>query len=104
MVTLHRSKTSSEKKPYTLNFTNALPSATTVSSATASAIKLSDGTADDSILAETTLTTTSSTAIVRVLGGTSGETYRIKVVINGSDSFLLDEVYIFLKVQDVPSS
>jgi hypothetical protein len=103
-VVLHRSKTSTEKKPYTLDFTNSLPSGTTISSATATATKVSDGTTDTSVLEETTLTTTDTTAVVRVKAGTSGETYRILIQVNGSDSFLLDEVYIFLKVRDVPTS
>lgn len=104
MVTLHRSKTSTEKKPYTLDFTSGLPSGTTISSATATATKLSDGTTDTSILEETTLTTTSTTVLVRFKAGTSGETYRVVVSVNGSDAFLLDEVYIILKVRDVPTS
>lgn len=104
MATLYRSKTSTEKKPYILDYTNALPSSTTVSSATATATKASDGTTDTSILEETTLTTTSTTVLVRVKAGTSGETYRIKGTVNGSDSFLLDEFYIILRVEDVPTT
>ena len=102
MVIEHRSKTSSEKKPFTFDFSNGLPSSTTVSSATATATKVSDGTTDTSVLENTTLATTSTTVLVRTKAGTSGETYRIVVTVNGSDSFLLDEIYLFLRVQDVP--
>jgi len=104
MVTLHRSKTPTEKIPYTFDFTNGLPSSVTVSSATATATKVSDGTTDTSILEETTLTTTSTTVLLRVKAGTSGESYRIVVTVNGSDSYTLREIYVILNVQDTPTS
>jgi len=104
MAILYRSKTAAEKKPYTLDFTNALPDSVTISSATATAIKASDGTTDTSILEETTLTTTGTTAIVRVRAGTSGETYLITVTVNGSDSYTLLNPQIILRVQDTPTS
>lgn len=104
MAILYRSKTAAEKKPYTLDFTNGLPASTTVSSATATAIKASDGTTDTSILEETTLTTTATTVLLRVKAGTSGESYLITVTVNGSDAYTLLNTQMILRVQDTPTS
>ena len=101
MVTLYRSKTAAEKFAYTFDFTNSLPSGIAASSGTATATKASDGTTDDSVIANTTLTVASPLVTIQVTGGTSGETYRIKCTILGDTAASWTKVvYLVLRVQD----
>ena len=104
MVILHRSKTPAEQKPYIFDFKSGLPANTTITSAQATCTRLSDGVSDTSVLQEGTLTVTDTTVRLRVIGGTSGETYRIAIAVSGNDAFLVDEIYVILRVRDVPFS
>ena len=102
-MAIHRvNKTSSEKFPVTLDFTNALPDGVTVSSVAVTDKKRSDGTTDTSILESTSPTPSSNTVAIQVKAGTNGESYIIQVAATGSDAFTVLEEYIILEVKDVP--
>jgi len=103
MAIVHRSKTSTEQYPLTLDYTGQLPTGVTLSTATITATKRSDGTSDTSIVESTTPTPASTTVTIQFKAGTSGEKYLVKVAMTTSDGFTKPEAYIILTVEDVPT-
>jgi hypothetical protein len=94
-MAIHRvSKYPDEVFTVTLSFVGQLPASTTISSATLEATARSDGEVDNTVLNDTTPTTTSTTVPIKVQAGTAGESYKIVADVTLSNSDVLQEVMI----------
>jgi hypothetical protein len=97
-----------EKQPgesYTIGMdysdTGVLPDGTALSSGTVSAVKLSDGITDNTVLGSTTTTIDAPNKLSKVLvqAGTNGEKYRITFLTTLDDASVLEDE-VLMKVED----
>ena len=99
-MVIHRiEKTSNEIITKNVDASGVLDTGVTVSSAAVSATKRSDGTTDNSVIVDTTPSVSSPVVPVGFTGGTSGESYLVKVLITLSNSDVR-AVYFVLRVTD----
>lgn len=75
----------------TVDFSNKLPSGTTLSSGTVTGVDLITQLTDDSILSSTTCVVSGSTLSSKVLGGTHGKQYLIRFTATLNNGSILNE-------------
>lgn len=92
-------KQSNEKYPVLVDFTNNLPSTTTISSATSAAYDLKDNSNVSATLINATTNTTTGVT-VKLQAGTTSKKYKITVTATLSDSFSVLEEDFYLEIID----
>lgn len=84
-------KQPSEAYYISIDFSNKLPSGATLATGTATGVDLVTQLTDDTILSSTTGQISGSTLSVKVIGGSHGKTYLVRVAAILSDSSVLNE-------------
>ncbi len=95
-------KPSAEKRAFTVDFTDRMPTSATLSSCAVSGVKLSTAATDNTVVSSTTATIDGAGASVFIQAGTAGQKYRITFTATLSDGSILPE-YVLLIIDDTPS-
>lgn len=88
-------KQSIEKRKISVDFADSLDTGVSVSSAAASAINITTGEADNSVLSTTTASASGTTATVMIQAGDHGSKYKVCIVATMSDGQVLREDFVF---------
>lgn len=94
-------KTSAEKRPFAIDFSDRLPTGAALSSCAVAAYKVFDESADNSVISNSTATISGNVATIFLQAGTAGQRYRIVYSATLDDSSILVE-HVLLSVVAAP--